>query len=128
MKKVLILASLALLLAMTGCAWEAVSRVPDKSDIYMTTGDLKDGGYTPLGMVSAMRFDLAFSCLGVLPPLFPMFGPRVQDALYEQIAKEAKKIGANAVINISTMATPTPLIPGLIWIPVVVVNGMAVKM
>lgn len=128
MKKLLILIPLVALVALSGCAWNAVSRVPNPSDIYMTTGDLKDGDYEPLGMVGAMRIGLSFSCLGVLPPLYPQFGPQVQNALYEQIAKEAKKLGANGVINIGVSVTPSPLIPGLLWIPIVHVSGMAVKM
>ncbi|MBN2379197.1 hypothetical protein JXM67_05290 [candidate division WOR-3 bacterium] len=128
MKKLLIVIPLLAMIAMAGCAWEAVSKVPPYKDVFMTTGDMKDGDYEPLGMVSAMRIELAFSCLGILPPLYPMIGPQAQDLLYEQLAKEAKKMGANGVINIRSGVTPMAIIPGLIWIPIVNMSGMAIKM
>ncbi len=128
MKKLLLLIPIVSLLVLGGCAWEAVSQVPPSSDVFMTTGDLKDGNYKPISMVRAMKINLAFSCIGVLPPLYPMFGPQIQNVLYEQLAKEAKKAGANAVINIRTSIMPMGLIPGIIWIPVVEMSGMAVKM
>ena len=127
MKKLLIIIPLALMIGFAGCAWEAVAKVPPYKDVFMTTGDMKDGDYEPLGMVSAMRIELAFSCIGVLPPLYPMMGPQCQDLLYEQLAKEAKAMGANAVINIRTAVSPYPLIPGLIWLPTVNMSGMAIK-
>jgi len=128
MKKLLILIPLIAMVALSGCAWEAVAKVPPPNDVFMTTGDMKDGNYEPKGMVSAMRIELAFSCLGVIPPLYPMIGPQAQDVLYEQLAKEAKRMGANAVINIRTTVSPAAIIPGLIWIPVVNMSGMAIKM
>lgn len=128
MKKLLLLIPLVAIIALSGCAWQAVSKVPPPKDVFMTTGDMKDGDYEPVGMVSAMRIELAFSFLGLLPPLYPMIGPQVQDLLFEQLAKEAKRMGANAVINIKTSVMPAAIIPGLIWIPVVNMSGMAIKM
>ena len=128
MKKLLLLIPLVAIIALSGCAWQAVSKVPPPKDVFMTTGDMKDGDYEPVGMVSAMRVELAFSCLGLFPPLYPMIGPQVQDLLFEQLAKEAKRMGANAVINIKTTVMPAAIIPGLIWIPVVNMSGMAIKM
>lgn len=128
MKKLLILIPLIAMVAMSSCAWEAVAKVPPHKDVFMTTGDMKDGNYEPVGMVSGMKISLAFSCLGVLPPLYPMMGPEVQAVLYEQLAKEAKKMGANGVINIRTAITPAFIIPGLLWLPVVNMSGMAIKM
>lgn len=87
MKKLLILIPVIAILTLGGCAWQAVSKVPPPSDVFCTTGDMKDGDYTPIGMVRAMKINLAFSCIGVIPPLYPMFGPQIQDALYEQLAK-----------------------------------------
>lgn len=128
MKKVLLIIPLIAMIALSGCAWEAVAKVPPHKDVFMTTGDMKDGNYEPLGMVSAMRIELAFSCIGLLPPLYPMIGPQAQDLLFEQLAKEAKRMGANGVINIRTSVMASPLIPGLLWLPVVNMSGMAIKM
>lgn len=128
MKKLLLVIPLIALVAFSGCAWEALAKVPPPNDVFMTTGDMKDGDYEPLGMVSAMRIELAFSCLGLLPPLYPMIGPQTQDLMYEQLAKEAKRLNANGVINIRTSVTPSPLIPGLLWLPIVNMSGMAIKM
>lgn len=128
MKKLLLLIPLVAIIAFSGCAWQAVSKTPPPKDVFMTTGDMKDGDYEPVGMIRAMRVELAFSCLGVLPPLYPQFGPEIQDALYEQLAKEAKRMGANAVINIQTMIMPTPFLFGILWLPTVEMSGMAIKM
>ncbi|GEM_PF-2968073 len=128
MKKLLLFISLITVLTMSGCAWEAVSKVPAPSDMFMTTGDVKDGDYEPLGMVSAIRANIKLSCLGVFPPLYPMMGPEIQDVLYKQLSVEAKKMGANAVINIKTTIVPASIIPGLLWFPAVNISGMAVKM
>ncbi len=125
MKKYIVIGVMALVLLGMGCAQITKANVP--SDIYMTTGDgIKNKDYKPLGVVYAVRAQITVSCLGLFPPYLPQVGPVIEKTLKDDIAKQAKEMGADGIINLEIGFLPANVY-GLIVVTYVYAQGTAVK-
>ncbi len=119
---------MVVLLTVIGTHCVHVTQATFPSDVYITTGDgLKNKDYTPVGIVLVRKAAFpVVSLFTAFPPLVPQIGPVLEDAIKEAVAKEAKKMGADAVINLQWFAIPMPSSMITLWTEIII-TGTAVK-
>ena len=125
MKKYITILIVGFILVGMSCSQVTKANMP--SDIYVTTGDgIKNKDYEPVGIVYAVRAQITISCLGLLPPYIPQVGPVMEKTLMDDVAKQAKEMGANGIINLKVGFLPANIY-GLVIVTYVYAQGTAVN-
>ena len=113
-KKNKLAVSLIFLIFSVSCSVGNQIKLPPKSEIFITTGDI-DEDYIPLGLVSGVSRGVQL--------VFPI-GFSIDEAL-ELMLNEARKLEAEAVINVEFEIAHSQ---GCLWVvPTACVKGMAIK-
>jgi len=93
----------------------------DNKGVFLTAGDLP-GGYTPRGLIEIRQSGLMI--FGLIPA-----SPGTLQEACDRLAQEARKLGADAVINVEYEIHRTPFPISFFWWPRgATVRGMAVKL
>ena len=130
------LATLALLLLASGCGWthdhivapvDAGNVDPHWEGVFVTAGDLPAASYTPVAFIHATHYGL------YLFWEMPVVSATTRKVIDERLVREAKKRGADAVIEVHLSYSTTPGFPySLVTLGTVVrevdADGMAVKL
>lgn len=115
MRRLLIaIAAVALLGAASGCLESGVARLPQRSDILITTGDV-DWNYEALGFIVVQQTRCA-PCANLEASY-----EHLSETIKEEFRKHAKDLGATAVINVQYSVAAMGLLD------MVVIHGTAVK-
>ena len=113
-RKLLLTATLFSVAFATSCVQSGVARLPERSDILVTTGDV-EWNYEALAFIEVRQTRCA-PC-GNLETAYD----HLSETIKEDLKQHAKDLGATAVINVQFMVLPTGLHD------VVVVIGTAIK-
>lgn len=95
MKK--IVCALSVMFLVIGCASVQKAMLPD--DVFITNGDIEEP-YTPIAAIQVAK--IGFKFINDLVPA------TLDDSLSKMLAEEARKVGADAVINVKFCSTPFP--------------------
>jgi hypothetical protein len=115
-RTVLLLTLLGVMVVVIGCASVHAGKLPDKADIFVTSGDAKFPNYTPLGVIETVN--IGFSIFG----LWDVIPVSLQDGVEAMVA-EAKQHQADAVISFQHKVKRG----FMIWCPSVCTSGTAIQ-
>ena len=105
MRSFLFCVMLGAIVITTGCATFKRIDFPPSNEIFITTGDGDiTKPYKPIGQLIYLKtgFRIGAPIIGLLP----IADVSAEDAINEIIAREAKKMGGNAVINLDVQWLP----------------------
>ncbi len=96
------LAALAAVVLVSGCIQSGVARLPQRSDILVTTGDV-EWNYEALAFIEVQQQRCA-PCANLETSY-----EHLSETIKEDFRKHAKDLGATAVINVRFAVAPMPL-------------------
>lgn len=122
-----------LALLVTSCALKFAGHVPSSDVLIVGTGTglVDPAKYEAKGLVCVQRTNVFFDILGLISPQGPTLSQALTESMRDELADEARKLGANAVLNctFSYSYVPGCIVWGLpIGFATVELHGTAVKL